>query len=189
MELASHRVSASSEISARAEAFCLAAMRTRLVMDPSRSMFLNMENDVSRNREKFSPSQGKKMNAVIEARSILRMVPRGPDESKGAWLRKAAEMFGLTPSQAKKIEYDEVKDLRASRLDAMREIQQGLKEAASRRREMLDGLQARLTELRSNQGRGNTAGDCDGAASAGGGSDGAGEGGLCPDRPADALIP
>lgn len=116
------------------------------------------------------------MHAVVEAKSILRFVPREPDEPKGLWLRKAGAFFGLTPSQAKKIEYEEVKDLRASRLDAMRARLTELQEGAAKRRETLDDIQARLADLRSHQGRGTLHGNGGGISSLGGGVHGDGEG-------------
>lgn len=97
------------------------------------------------------------MNAVIEARSALREIPRGPDEQKGAWLRKAGGFFGLTWSQTKKIEYGEVKDLRASTLLHMRERLTILRESAERQRGLINELTIRTNELRAN-GRGREAG-------------------------------
>ena len=104
-------------------------------------------------REKFSLLRGRQMNAVLEARCALREIPRDPDEQKGAWLRKAGNFFGLTWSQTKKIEYGEVKDLRASTLLQMRERLTILRESAERQRGLKDELTVRINELRSN-GRG-----------------------------------
>lgn len=99
------------------------------------------------------------MHAVVEAKSIMRFVPRGTDEPKGHWLRRAGSVFGLTPSQAKKIEYEEVKDLRASRLDAMRARLNELQQGAVKRREILDAITARLDESRRDQGSRDHGGD------------------------------
>ena len=118
-------------------------------------------------REKFSPSRGKPMHAVVEARSMFRFVQREPDEPKGLWLRRAGRFFGLTPSQTKKIEYNEVKDLRASRLDAMRAKLNELQEGAQKRRETLDDIQTRLADLRSQEGRGTVHGHGGGISPAG----------------------
>src|SRR5262245_40253123 len=93
-----------------------------------------MEIALSRIREISSPSKGKKMHAVAEAHSLLRRgAPPLPEEKKGKWIERAAAVFGLTFSQAKKIVYGEVKDLRASRLDAMRDKLNQLKESANKR--------------------------------------------------------
>ena len=112
-----------------------------------------MEREMSRIRETFSLSKRKPMDAVLEARSTLREYPRDPHEYKGAWLRKAGGFFGLTWSQTKKIEYGEVKDLRASTLLHMRERLTVLRESAERYRGLKDELTIRTNELRSN-GRG-----------------------------------
>lgn len=109
-------------------------------------------------REKFSLLQGKPMHAVVEARSMFRAVPRGPDEPKGLWLERAGRFFGLTRSQAKKIEYDEVKDMRASRLLDMREKLNQLQQGAIKRQELLNGLQI----LRSGNGSADLPGGRDG---------------------------
>lgn len=134
-------------------------------------------------REKFSLLQGKPMHAVVEAKSMFRFVPRGPDEPKGRWLEKAARVFGLTPSQAKKIEYEEVKDMRASRLDAMREKLNELQQGAAKRRELSNGITQRFAELRSDQGSRDVDRDRHGAGPASGGSLGEGEGGRRAGRP------
>jgi hypothetical protein len=131
---------------------------------------------MSKFREILSLPQGKPMHAVVEAKSMFRVVPRLPDEQKGEWLRKAARIFGLTPSQAKKIEYEEVKDLRASRLDAMRAKLNELEEGARARREKLDDIQTRLTDLRSQEGRGSIHGHGRGVSPAGRGIHGDGAG-------------
>ena len=90
------------------------------------------------------------MHAVAEARSIMRIaVPPLPFEGKMAWLARAAGVFSLTFSQAKKIEYGEVKDLRASRLDAMREKFDQRQERAAARRERNDATKQRLADIRS----------------------------------------
>lgn len=125
-------------------------------------------------REKFSLPQGKPMHAVVEARSMFRVVPRLPDEPKGMWLVRAGRFFGLTPSQTKKIEYEEVKDMRASRLDAMRAKLNDLQERASKRGELSDGIKQ---QLRSAQGGGDAGSDRGGTRPLGSRSLGAGEGG------------
>ena len=132
---------------------------------------------MSRIRENSSPLKGTKMDAVAEAKSAFRWIPRGADQPKLNWLRESvAPFFGLTFSQAKKIEYQEVKDLRASRLDAMREKLNQLQERAAARRERNDAIKARLAYLRSAQGSGNTGGDSGGTGASDGRSLGAGEG-------------
>ena len=136
-------------------------------------------------REKFSPSRGKPMHAVVEARSMFRAIPRGPDEPKGTWLVRAGRLFGLTPSQTKKIEYNEVKDLRASRLDAMRAKLNELQEGAAKRRELLDGLSARRDALRGD--RVSDSPRCGtGIGEVGGRSNGTGEGGGSADTETEA---
>lgn len=143
---------------------------------------------MSQIREKLSPSQGKKMHAVAEAQSIMRAIPRDHDEPKGAWLRRAGHFFGLTPAQAKKIEYSEVKDLRASRLDAMRERLGELKERAAKREETLNAIHTRIAEARSDHGSRNPDGGRGGIAPAGGRGDGTSSGSVREDRPAAAAV-
>jgi len=128
------------------------------------------------------------MSPVAEARAMFRVVPRGVDQSKAAWLGFVARVFHLTFSQAKKIEYGEVDDMRASRLDAMRAKFSELQESATRRRETLDALAARLVEIRSGQGSGGFAGGRHVAAPAGGRGDGAGAGGDGKDRKTAAAV-
>jgi len=122
---------------------------------------------MSRKRELLSLSP-----EISEARAIMRLVPREHDESKQGWLLRAARLFGLTPAQAKKIEYGEVKDMRASRLDAMRAIRGELLERAARRQEILDDLTQKLAALRSDSGSRDAAGDRNGTAPAGRPGDG-----------------
>lgn len=98
------------------------------------------------------------MHAVVEAKSILFQIPRGSAEKMGEYIRRAGGFFGLTPSQAKKIVYEEVKDLRASRLDAMRARLEQLQEGAAKRREQSDGIKQRLAGLRSDHGGRDTGG-------------------------------
>jgi hypothetical protein len=132
------------------------------------------------------------MSAVAEARAIFRVVPRGVDQTKADWLRFVARLFSLTFSQAKKIEYLELKDMRASRLDAMRAKFAEMEESAAKRRETLNDLAARLAEIRSirsGQGSGDSDGGGDGAAPSGGRGDGAGEGSDGADRKAAAAVP
>jgi hypothetical protein len=118
------------------------------------------------------------MHVVAEARSIMReAVPPLPFEGKLAWLRRVAGVFGLTFSQAKKLEYREVKDLRASRLDAMRDKLKGLQASAAKRQGATDAIKDRLADLRSAHGSREAGGDRRGAGPAGGGSVGAGKGG------------
>lgn len=104
---------------------------------------------------------------ISEARQILRLVPREHDESKQGWLLRAARFFGLTPAQAKKIEYGEVKDMRASRLDAMRAIRSELLMRAARRQEILDAITEKLAALGSDPGGGGADSDCERTAPAG----------------------
>src|SRR5262245_31891020 len=112
-----------------------------------------MEIALSRIREISSPSKGKKMHAVAEAKAAFRAIPRDVDQPKLEWLRtRVAPFFGLTFSQAKKIEYDEVKDLRASRLDHIREKVSQLQESAAKRRGGIDAIKERLAYLRSARG-------------------------------------
>jgi hypothetical protein len=100
------------------------------------------------------------MHAVVEARSIFReVVPPLPFEGKLAWITRVAGVFNLTFSQAKKIEYGEVKDLRASRLDAMRDKLSQRQERASARRERNDGIKERIAYLRSAEGGGDAGRD------------------------------
>ncbi|GEP59494.1 hypothetical protein RSO01_66600 [Reyranella soli] len=90
------------------------------------------------------------MHAVAEAKAAFRAIPRGVDQPKLEWLRnRVAPFFGLTFSQAKKIEYDEVKDLRASRLDHIRDKVSQLQESAAKRRGEADAIKERLACLRS----------------------------------------
>ncbi len=117
------------------------------------------------------------MHTVAEAQSIMRTVPRFPDEPKLVWVKRVGALFGLTFSQAKKINYGEVKDMRASRLDAMRAKLEELEQGAVRRRGALDDIQARLTDLRTAQGSREASGHSGGTISTGRGSLGAGEGG------------
>jgi 4-alpha-glucanotransferase len=87
------------------------------------------------------------MNAVVEAKSMFRVVPRGVDQQKGEWLRAVARFFRLTYSQAKKIEYEEVQDMRASRLDAMRATVAELQERADQRRGIANEIAAQLDQM------------------------------------------
>jgi hypothetical protein len=135
-------------------------------------MFSMLEVHLSRIRENLSPSQGKTMHAVVEAQSIIFRVPRRPLEKMGDYIRRAGSMFKLTPSQAKKIVYGEVKDLRASRLDYMRARIEELQQRAVKRGELLDDLEARTADLRSRDGVGNPQGSSRGAAPLGRRGDG-----------------
>lgn len=108
------------------------------------------------------------MQAVVEAKSMFRVVPRTPDQQKGDWLRGVARVFGLTLSQAKKIEYQEVQDMRASRLDAMRATFTELQERAAKRGELLNALETQLAEIRSDRRSGDAGGSREGTQSAGG---------------------
>lgn len=138
----------------------------------------NMEQPVSRIRETSSPFARKTMNAVAEARSAFRAIPRGVDQPKLEWLRRSvAPFFGLTFSQAKKIEYGEVKDMRASRLDAMREKLVQLQESAAKRRGTSDVIKERLAAIRSGQGGRDAGSGGGGTGATDGRSLGAGEGG------------
>lgn len=125
------------------------------------------------------------MHAVVEAKSILKEVPRHPDEPKRDWIQRAGALFKLTRSQAKKIWYGEVKDISATRLDRMRDIREQLQESAARRRETLNDIAIGIATLR-NDGRGGGAPVHDRAREGSGGerSAGAGESGLCPARQA-----
>jgi hypothetical protein len=116
------------------------------------------------------------MHAVLEAKSMFRFVPRGADEPKGEWLRRAGQFFGLTPAQAKKIEYQEVKDLRASRLDNMRARLNEAKERAEKREELADGIRNRIAAARSAAGSGDVGGRSGGIGAADRGGLGTGEG-------------
>lgn len=131
------------------------------------------------------------MSAVAEARAMFRIVPRGVDQSKADWLGFVARVFHLTFSQAKKIEYGEVDDMRASRLDAMRAKFSELQESATRRRETLDELAARLAEIRANRsgtGSGDPAGGGGGAGSDGQPGEGTRKGCAGKDRQAAAAV-
>jgi hypothetical protein len=136
-----------------------------------------MERQMSRIRETSSLPQGTKMHAVVEAQTILRCVPRDPTEPKWHWIKRAGAFFGLTFSQAKKIEYREVKDLRASRLDAMRDKLNELQASAAKRQGATDAIKDRLADLRSAHGSREAGGDRRGAGTPDGGSVGAGKGG------------
>lgn len=104
------------------------------------------------------------MHAVAEAKSAFRAITRDPDQPKLEWLRESvAPFFGLTFSQAKKIEYGEVKDLRASRLDHIREKLKQAQQRAERRLETSNGIKERLACLRSTQGGGDIVGGLRGA--------------------------
>jgi hypothetical protein len=129
------------------------------------------------------------MHAVVEAKSMFRVVPRTPDQQKGDWLRGVARVFGLTQSQAKKIEYEEVKDLRASRLDAMRATFVEIQERAEKREELLNALTNKLANARSGHGSGDTRRSGEGTSSAGGRCDGAGSGRDGSNRPATPSVP
>ena len=118
------------------------------------------------------------MSAVVEAKSMFRVVPRGVDQQKGEWLRVVGRLFSLTYSQAKKIEYEEVQDMRASRLDAMRATFTELQERRARREELLNGLTEKLAAARSHHGSGDTRGDIQGASSTGGRGDRTSSGGM-----------
>lgn len=96
------------------------------------------------------------MNAVAEAKYYLAEVPRLPDETKSAWLTRTGALFRLTRSQAKKIWYDEIKDMRASRLDGMRDIRKQLQQSAARRREILNEIAIGIATAR-NDDRGSGA--------------------------------
>src|SRR4029077_16775786 len=136
-----------------------------------------MERQMSQIREKPSPSPGKKMHVVAEARSIMReAVPPLPFEGNMAWLQRVAAFFGLTCSQAKKIEYREVKDLRSSRLDAMRDKLNELQASAAKRQGATDAIKDRLADLRSAHGSREAGGDRGGTGTPDRGSVGAGEG-------------
>lgn len=129
------------------------------------------------------------MQAVVEAKSMFRVVPRTPDQQKGEWLRVVGSVFGLTYSQAKKIEYEEVDDMRASRLDAMRATFTELQERAKKRRETLDELTNQLAALRSSSGSGDPVGRVPGTVSPHGRGGGEGESSLRADRPRNAVVP
>jgi hypothetical protein len=116
------------------------------------------------------------MNAVVEAQTILRCVPRDPTEPKWHWIKRAGAFFGLTFSQAKKIEYREIKDMRASRLDAMRDRLVELRQSAANRQGATDAIKDRLADLRSAHGSREAGGDRRGTGTPDGGSVGAGEG-------------
>lgn len=92
------------------------------------------------------------METIVEAQSILRAVLPFPFEKKYAWIKRAGTFFGLTFSQAKKLEYGELKDLRASRLDAMRIRYADLKETSAQRGKLHDELKLRVNELRATHG-------------------------------------
>jgi hypothetical protein len=128
-------------------------------------------------RENLSLSQGKTMNAVVEAKSILFAVPRSPTEKMGAYIRRTGAFFGLTFSQAKKIVYGEIKDMRASRLDAMRAKLDQLQEGAAKRRGMLNAIEQRRAELRGIGSRDPVSGSA-GTLARGGRGDEAGRSGL-----------
>jgi hypothetical protein len=147
-----------------------------------------MEGSMSRIRENSSPLKGKKMDTVAEAKSAFRWIPRGADQSKLNWLSESvAPFFGLTFSQAKKIEYGEVKDLRASRLDHIREKLRKGQERAGRREETTNGIKERLAYLRSAQGSGDRSGDSGGVGATDGRSMGASTGGSGESRRAAAV--
>lgn len=132
------------------------------------------------------------MHAVVEALSILFEVPRQPDEPKGRWIARAGGVFGLTFSQAKKIIYGEVKDLRATRLDAMRERLDELKESAVKRRERLNeiaiGIATARADRAADRARGEPVPDRGAGGPAGGGCTGASGSGVPGDRPSAAFI-
>lgn len=100
------------------------------------------------------------MNAVAEAKSLLYRFPRLKGEKKLPWLEAASEFFGLTFSQAKKIEYDEVKGIDADKLRRMRAIYEekfqlleDLRAQADDNQERINSLIYLRNELRSGRGR------------------------------------
>lgn len=130
------------------------------------------------------------MLAVVEARTMFCAVPLdvGRGESKGVWIQRVSKSLGISASLGKKLYYRLVERMDADTLASMRENFNQLQEGAVKRREILDGLEQRLADLRSNQGSGNLARYSEGTASTGGRSDGTGASGVRPDRGADASI-
>lgn len=108
-------------------------------------------------REFRSPSRGNAVHAVVEAKEIIFAVPRSPTEKMGAYIRRAGALFGLTSSQAKKIVYGEVKDLRASWLDAMRAKLDELNESAAKRLGILNEIEERRAAIRAGDRSGGVA--------------------------------
>lgn len=128
------------------------------------------------------------MPAVAEAREILAAFPFDPlKHSKGAWLRAAGAFFRLTPSQAKKIYYREIKGIDADRLEAMRERHADLKAQANANQARLNELVFLRAALRTRES-GDAVGNRHRETARGGHSEGSGGGGIPGTGPAGAAI-
>lgn len=101
------------------------------------------------------------MPAVVEARTILCAIPQDTlrGESRGVWLQRTAEFFGLSQSEAVKIYYRRKERMDADKLAVMRERLNQLEERAAQRQGMIDGIKEQLAYLRSTQGSRDPGGD------------------------------
>lgn len=107
---------------------------------------------MSRNRDFSSRSAGK-MTGVAEAKSALCLVPRCHSDTRATWLSKAARVYGLTLSQARRLYYGEAKRIDSDRLDHIRTVRDQLQESAITRREILNDIAIGIASIR-NDARG-----------------------------------
>jgi hypothetical protein len=126
-----------------------------------------------------------KMLAVVEARSIFCARPLDTErgESKGVWIQRVSRELGITPSLGKKLYYRLVQRMDADTLTAMRENFNQLKERTAKREGMLHAIESGLSAR-----RGDIAGGCEGAASAGRRGDGTSAGGVRAPGRANAVV-
>jgi hypothetical protein len=99
---------------------------------------------------------------------MWRAFPPDRFANRKSWLATVARSLGWKQRRVKALFYGEARVVTADEWRTLSELQ----ERAQSRRELHDDLAARTAALRSRQGSGTAAGDCGGAAPAGGRGDG-----------------
>jgi hypothetical protein len=127
------------------------------------------------------------MSALEAQEAIWQLAPRDWIGKRKAAISKVARELGWQFARTWNIAHGRARRIDAHEMDALRAELNKLQEGAIKRRETLDGIEARVAYLRSLEGGGNTDRGGEGTSSAGGRGDGAGEGGVrageCPASP------
>ena len=129
------------------------------------------------------------MSALEAQEAIWQLAPRDWIGKRKAAISKVARELGWQFARTWNIAHGRARRIDAHEMDALRAELNKLQEGAIKRRETLDGIEARVAYLRSLEGGGNTDRGGEGTSSAGGRGDGAGEGGVRAGERAAAAVP
>lgn len=129
------------------------------------------------------------VSAVEAQQAIWSLAPRDWIGKRKAAIAGVARRLGWEFARTWNIAHGRARRIDADEMDRLRAELTKLEEGATKRRESLDVLEARLAAIRSYQGGGAVGRSGEGTASAGGRSDGAGEGSMRAGQHADAAVP